>query len=58
MTYQDSREENASTAKAPEQTILHKQRKPRTLEELLEGVPEGAQMEEIDWGPPRGAEFW
>ena len=29
-----------------------------TLEELLEGIPEGAVMEEIDWGPPRGAEVW
>jgi antitoxin component of MazEF toxin-antitoxin module len=29
-----------------------------TLEELLAGIPEGAVMEEIDWGPPRGAEFW
>jgi antitoxin component of MazEF toxin-antitoxin module len=29
-----------------------------TLEELLEGIPEGAMMQEIDWGPPRGVEFW
>jgi hypothetical protein len=28
-----------------------------TLEALLEGIPEGACFEEIDWGPPRGAEF-
>jgi len=33
-------------------------RKRKTLEEILEGIPEGAVMEEIDWGPPRGAEFW
>ena len=33
-------------------------RKRITLAELLEGLPEGAQMEEIDWGPPRGAEVW
>jgi antitoxin component of MazEF toxin-antitoxin module len=33
-------------------------RKRMTLDELLEGIPEGAQMEEIDWGPPRGAEVW
>ena len=29
-----------------------------TLEELLEGIPEGAEMERIDWGPDRGAEVW
>jgi antitoxin component of MazEF toxin-antitoxin module len=33
-------------------------RKRITLAELLEGLPEHAQMEEIDWGPPRGAEVW
>lgn len=33
-------------------------RKRMTLEELLEGLPEGAQMEEIDWGLPRGVEVW
>jgi len=33
-------------------------RKRMTLEELLEGIPEGATMEEIDWGLPRGVEFW
>lgn len=30
----------------------------KTLEEILEGIPEGATMQEIDWGPPRGVEFW
>ena len=29
-----------------------------TLEELMEGIPEGAEMEKIDWGPDRGAEVW
>jgi antitoxin component of MazEF toxin-antitoxin module len=33
-------------------------RKRKTLQEILEGIPEGASMEEIDWGPPRGAEVW
>jgi antitoxin component of MazEF toxin-antitoxin module len=33
-------------------------RKRMSLEELLEGIPEGATMEDIDWGPPRGAESW
>jgi antitoxin component of MazEF toxin-antitoxin module len=33
-------------------------RKRKTLEEILEGIPEGASMQEIDWGPPRGVEFW
>lgn len=31
-------------------------RKRKTLEELLEGIPDGATMEKIDWGPDRGAE--
>ena len=29
-----------------------------TLEELLEGIPEGAEMETVDWGPDRGAVVW
>jgi len=29
-----------------------------TIEELMEGIPEGAEMEKIDWGPDRGAEVW
>ena len=32
--------------------------KRKTLDELLDGIPENAQMEEIDWGPPRGAEIF
>jgi antitoxin component of MazEF toxin-antitoxin module len=35
-----------------------KNRKRKTLDEILQGIPEGAQMEEVDWGSPRGAEFW
>ena len=40
------------------ETPATKPRKRITFEELLEGIPEGAKMEEIDWGPPRGVEFW
>ncbi len=29
-----------------------------TVEELLEGVEDGASLGEYDWGPARGAEFW
>ena len=37
----------------------HAERRPRvTLDELLEGIPENAEMETIDWGPDRGAEIW
>ena len=35
--------------------------KPRrriTLDEILEGIPECAEMEKIEWGPDRGAEVW
>jgi antitoxin component of MazEF toxin-antitoxin module len=35
-----------------------KPRKRKTLEELLEGITEGVEMEKIDWGPDRGAEIW
>jgi antitoxin component of MazEF toxin-antitoxin module len=35
-----------------------KARKRLTIEELLEGIPEGAITGEYDWGPPRGVEFW
>ena len=33
-------------------------RKRMTLDEILEGIPENASMEDVDWGPPRGAEIW
>ncbi len=33
-------------------------RKRMTLEELLKGIPEGAEMEKVEWGPDRGAEVW
>ncbi len=33
-------------------------RRRKTLKEILEGIPEEASMQEIDWGPPRGVEFW
>jgi antitoxin component of MazEF toxin-antitoxin module len=50
----------------PGRLTLRRQSKPEdrkspadmTLEELLEGLPEDAEMEEIDWGPDRGAEVW
>jgi antitoxin component of MazEF toxin-antitoxin module len=42
----------------PARTASKKKPADMTLEELLEGIPEGAQMEELDWGPPRGAEVW
>jgi antitoxin component of MazEF toxin-antitoxin module len=33
-------------------------RKRKTLEELLEGIPEGTRIPEYEWGPPRGVEVW
>ena len=33
-------------------------RRRMTLDEILAGIPENAEMENIDWGPPRGAEVW
>jgi antitoxin MazE len=35
-----------------------RRRKRKTLEELLEGIPEGTRIPEYDWGPPRGKEVW
>jgi len=29
-----------------------------TLEELLDGLPEGTRLGEYDWGSPRGVEIW
>lgn len=43
--------------KSPE-SVSTNPRKRLTLDEILEGIPEGASMEEVDWGPPRGAEVW
>ena len=33
-------------------------RKPRTLDEIVDGIPDGAVTGEYDWGPPQGVEFW
>lgn len=33
-------------------------RKRKTLDEILEDIPEGSRMQEVDWGRPRGVEFW
>lgn len=33
-------------------------RKRMTLDEILEGIPEGTSLGEYDWGSPRGAEIW
>ena len=33
-------------------------RKRKTLDEILEGIPEGASIPEFDWGAARGVEFW
>ena len=33
-------------------------RKPRTLDEIVDGIPDGAVTGEYDWGSPQGVEFW
>jgi antitoxin component of MazEF toxin-antitoxin module len=40
------------------QSTSTRPRKRKTLEELLEGIPEGTRIPEYDWGPPRGVEVW
>jgi antitoxin component of MazEF toxin-antitoxin module len=49
---------SGSIALVKQSNFPAKPRKRKTLEELLEGIPEGAEMETIDWGPDRGAEVW
>jgi antitoxin component of MazEF toxin-antitoxin module len=48
---------NGSIALVKPSSLVN-QRKRKTLEELLEGVPEGTCIPEDDWGPPRGVEAW
>jgi antitoxin component of MazEF toxin-antitoxin module len=33
-------------------------RKPRNLDEIVDGIPDGAVTGEYDWGPQQGVEFW
>jgi antitoxin component of MazEF toxin-antitoxin module len=40
------------------QSTSTRPRKRKTLEELLEGIPEGTRIPEYDWGPPCGVEVW
>ena len=58
MTDQYPYDENLDAAAVPEKSIPPKQHKHMTLEELLEGIPEGTCLGEYDWGPDRGAEVW
>ena len=58
MKFEDTGEESTPEAKFPEQSPRRELRKHMTLEELLEGIPEGTCLGEYDWGPPRGAEIW
>ena len=58
MKVENTDEKASPTADAPKEMPPHKLRKRITMEELLEGVPEGTCLGEYDWGPPRGAEIW
>jgi len=33
-------------------------RRRKTIEEIVDGIPEGAVTGEYDWGPPQGVEVW
>ena len=33
-------------------------RKRKTIDEIVDGIPEGAVAGEYDWGPPQGVEVW
>jgi len=33
-------------------------RRQKTIEEIVDGIPEGAVTGEYDWGPPQGVEVW
>ena len=39
-------------------TTAAKPRRRITLDEILKSIPEGAEMEKIEWGVDRGAEVW
>jgi antitoxin component of MazEF toxin-antitoxin module len=49
---------SGSISLVKQSNVSSKPRKRKTLEELLEGVPEGTRIPENDWGSPRGAEVW
>ena len=40
------------------QKVASRGRNRKTLEEILEGLPDGIAVGEFDWGPPQGVEFW
>ncbi len=46
------------TLRRPAAMAANRTRDRITLEELLEGVPDGGVGGEYDWGPPQGVEFW
>lgn len=48
----------AGIALVKQSGVPSESRKRVTLDELLEGIPENAEMEKIVWGPDRGAEIW
>ena len=33
-------------------------RRQKTIEEIVDGIPEDAVTGEYDWGPPQGVEVW
>lgn len=46
------------TLRRPGTLTGNQARKPRTLDEIVDGIPDGAVTGEYAWGPPQGVEFW
>jgi len=58
MKDRDLGQDDADTARVEQKANPKAKLKHLTIEELLEGIPEGTCLGEYDWGPARGAEFW
>jgi antitoxin component of MazEF toxin-antitoxin module len=49
---------NGSGSLALVKPTAAKPRRRITLDQILESIPDNAEMEKIDWGSDRGAEVW
>ena len=50
--------DSLSVSAAPGKITISKRRRVYTIEDLLEKMTPENQPEVVDWGPPRGKEFW
>ncbi|GMU53720.1 transcriptional regulator/antitoxin, MazE [bacterium CPR1] len=50
--------EEVEVTVSPGEIVLHRRRPKRSLDELLEAIPEDYKPGEVDFGPPAGKEAW